>query len=69
MEEKDVVQGLFEEKIAEACATAVRNALQAEGQNNWKRAQKLYCDSIEGSRGSAAEHFLYEAYFKVRIFV
>lgn len=63
MEERDVVQGLFEDKIAEACADSVRSALLLEDQNRWKPALEKYKDCIEN--GSSVENFLYEACFKV----
>ncbi|XP_046688566.1 DNA-dependent protein kinase catalytic subunit-like [Homalodisca vitripennis] len=64
MEEKDVVQGLFEDKIAEACANSVREALQVEDERRWKFALQLYTQSLPNSKDSPAENFLYEACFK-----
>ncbi|XP_054282242.1 DNA-dependent protein kinase catalytic subunit-like isoform X2 [Macrosteles quadrilineatus] len=64
LEEKDVVQGLFEDKIAEACSRDVREALQAEDQQRWKKAQKKYTECLQSNSGTAAENFLYEASFK-----
>lgn len=65
MEEKDVVQGVFEDKIAEQCADLVRDALQAEEQSRWKKAMTLYQGALEACKNTLAENFLFEACFKV----
>lgn len=67
MEEKDVVKGLFEDKIADVCAGSVRSALLAEDEGQWVAAGDHYKDCI--GQGSAIENFLYEACFKVILYL